>query len=69
MFITIKEESQEITPDQREKMYWDQLMFDSHRWVEYHKGYYKCEFCEASHTSSMPTNRGPMCKKNPYLKF
>lgn len=34
MFITIKEESQEITPDQREKMYWDQLMFDSHRWVE-----------------------------------
>jgi hypothetical protein len=67
MFICIEKDIVDITPEQKEKMYWDQLMFNSHRWVEYYEGYYKCEFCEASHTSSMPA-RGPMCKKNPHLK-
>jgi len=68
MFIPIKEVAQEITPDQREKMYWDRIIFDSHRWVEFSEGYFKCDFCGSLRTSSMPLS-GPMCKENPHLKF
>lgn len=68
MLIPIKEEILEISPEQQEKMYWDQIMFDSHRWVEFHKGYFTCDFCKSTRTSSMPVS-GPMCKENPHLKF
>ena len=52
MFIPIKEEILEITPEQQGKMYWDHIMFDSHRWVEFHKGYFTCDFCKSTRTSS-----------------
>lgn len=57
-----------ITPEQKEKIYWDTLKFDSHKWVEFERGYYECAFCKATHTSMMPINHHILCKENPHLK-
>lgn len=57
-----------FTLEQEEKNYWDKLKFDSHKWVEFHEGYYECDFCKAIHTSVMPINHSVLCKENPHLK-
>ena len=48
-------------------MYWAQLKYDSHKWIEYPKGYYKCEFCDSIHTSVRTVDTVNICKKNPNL--
>lgn len=68
MFLPIKEVVQEITPEQREKMYSDRIMFDSHRWVEFSGEYFTCDFCGSSRTSSMDISVS-ICKENSHLKF
>lgn len=57
-----------LTEEQIEQIYWDSYVFDSHRWVEYQKGYYQCSFCGAIHTSVMPSSVHRMCSQNPFLK-
>ncbi len=57
-----------LSEEEREKLYWDDLNFNSHRWVEYNKGYYKCSFCHNTHTSTMPTSQVSFCELNPYIK-
>ncbi len=63
----IKEAEVLLTEEQQELMYWEELKFNSHKWIEIHKGYYQCSFCEASHTSVMPINGKSLCKKNPFI--
>jgi hypothetical protein len=67
MNIPIKEDEIILTPEQQERMYWAQLKYDSHKWIEYHKGYYKCEFCDSIHTSMLSFENVNICKKNPNL--
>jgi hypothetical protein len=64
MIVPIKNENYIMTPEQEEQMFWDNIKFHSHRWVESSKGYYKCSFCGRLHTSVMPTNIHPLCEKN-----
>ena len=67
MNIPIKEDEIILTPEQQERMYWAQIKYDSHKWIEYHKGYYKCEFCDSIHTSMLSFENVNICKKNPNL--
>jgi len=67
MNVPIKEEEITLTPEQQERMYWTKIKYDSHKWIEYHKGYYKCEFCDSFHTSMLSLENVNICKKNPNL--
>jgi len=67
MNVPIKEDEIILTPEQQERMYWTQLKYDSHKWIEYHNGYYKCEFCDSTHTSVRTFDTVNICKKNPNL--
>lgn len=68
MFKPLKEQEIVFTEEQQEQMYWDNFNFESHRWVEFSKGYYECSFCKLIHTSTMPTNSKSFCQSNPYIK-
>lgn len=68
MIKPIKEPEVFLSEAEQEQMYWDELRFNSHRWIEIAKGYYQCYFCNASHTSAMPMNKKELCKDNPYIK-
>lgn len=57
----------DLTPEQKEQMYWDTWKFDSHKWYQYSKGYYTCQYCGSRTTSSMPTNLVNLCEKNPLI--
>jgi hypothetical protein len=67
MNIPIKEEKITLSPEQQERMYWAKIKYDSHKWIEYYKGYYKCEFCDSTHTSVLTFDTVNICKKNPNL--
>ena len=67
MNVPIKEDEIILTPEQQERMYWARIKYDSHKWIEYHKGYYKCEFCDLIHTSTLSFETVNICKKNPNL--
>ncbi len=67
MNVPIKEDEIILTPEQQERMYWAKIKYDSHKWIEYHKGYYKCEFCDLIHTSMLSFETVNICKKNPNL--
>jgi hypothetical protein len=67
MTVPLKEQEIILSIEQRERMYWDDIRFNSHRWVEYRKGYYECSFCNSIHTSTMPTNTHALCESNPHL--
>ena len=56
-----------LTPEQKEKMFWDDWKFGSHRWNEYHQGYFECEYCKTIFTSQMPLGTASLCKSNPYI--
>jgi hypothetical protein len=66
MFIPLKTPEIELTEEQKERMYWQQYVNDSHRWVEYHEGYYECSFCHI-HTTNMLPSVNFMCEKNPNI--
>ena len=68
MIINNKKEI-ELTKEEQEKLYWDNLNFDSHRWVEYDNinNYYKCSFCGITHTSSTPIGNKDLCERNPFI--
>jgi hypothetical protein len=68
MFKPLKEEEVVLTEEQQEQMYWDNFNFESHRWIEFNKGYYKCSFCNTFHSSIMPINAQSFCLSNPYIK-
>lgn len=68
MLLSIPQPQPLLTEEQQEKIYWDNLKFDSHKWVESVPGYYTCEFCNTSHTSLMPLGTHSLCSKNPHLK-
>lgn len=68
MTKALKEDEIVLTEEQQEQMYWSRYKFDSHRWVEYAKGYYQCSFCGRQHTSAMPINFASLCQSNPHLK-
>ena len=68
MFKPLIEEEIVLTEEQKEEMFWDTFNFESHRWVEYQKGYYRCSFCNTFHSSTMPTNAQSFCTKNPFIK-
>lgn len=55
------------TQEQNELEYWDDMRFNTHRWVELAKGYFQCSFCKVYHTSTTPINIHPICSKNDYL--
>ena len=67
MFIPIKEEFQ-ISEAESEKFYWNKLVWDTHKWIEHHKGYYTCAFCNATFTNMMPIDDNvKLCKDNPII--
>jgi hypothetical protein len=68
MVISIKPEV-EISKEEEERMYWERFNFDSHKWVEYHPNYFRCEFCELIHTSNISLDGFSICDKNPNLRF
>ncbi len=69
MIIPLKEsEPLVLTEEEKERHYWDLLKYESHRWVEFSKGYYKCSFCDAIHTSLMHLGKYKICPENPNLK-
>lgn len=68
MFIQLPEPQFNLTPEEKEKRYWDEWRFNSHRFVEYSKGYAECSFCGAIHTSTTPINNFPICPENPFVK-
>jgi hypothetical protein len=42
--------------------------WDSHSWVEYYPGYYKCEWCQRQHTSVQSVSKEyPLCLLNPCI--
>jgi len=67
MNIPIKEDEIIFTPEEKERIYWAQLKYDSHKWIEHIKGYYKCEFCDLTHNSMLSFENVNICKKNPNL--
>lgn len=68
MFIPIKEEFK-ISEIDAEKMYWNDWVWNSHKWIEHHKGYYTCEFCKQSFTNMIPIGDNvKMCQHNPIIK-
>lgn len=67
MIVPLETHEHYMTPEQKELMYWDELRFNTHRWVELAKGYFQCSFCEVYHTSTTPINIHPICSKNDYL--
>jgi hypothetical protein len=67
MNVPIKKEEILLTPEEEERRYWVMIKYDSHKWTEYHKGYYQCEFCDARHTSVLSIDHVNICKKNPNL--
>jgi hypothetical protein len=67
MIVSLQVPTYEISKEEQEKMYFDDLIFNTHKWVEYREGYYQCEFCEAIHTSNMPIQYKNICTKNPYI--
>jgi hypothetical protein len=43
--------------------------WDSHSWIEYYPGYYKCEWCGLLCTSLTPITKDyPICKSNPIIE-
>lgn len=60
-----------ITETVKEDMELMDWIWNSHWWIEYYSGYYKCKWCGVCHTSMMAiTIDFPLCSKNPcLLKF
>ena len=42
-------------------------VFNSHYWIEYYQGYYKCKWCDLFYASEMVINER-LCMKNPAVK-
>jgi hypothetical protein len=57
----------ELTQEQEEAMYWKQLRFNSHKWIEVRDNYYVCDFCGIIHSSQILLKL-PICEKNINLK-
>ena len=69
MFIPIKEEVFKISETDAEKMYWNEWIWNSHKWIEQHKGYYTCQFCNQSFTNIMPLGDNvKLCQQNQIIK-
>lgn len=66
MIKPLKKE-QGLTEGQVELLYWGELKFNSHKWVEFANGYYTCAFCNKTHTSVTPIGMYDLCDKNPHL--
>lgn len=67
MIVTNKSNEIALTPEQKERIYWDNWVFESHKWIEFHNGYYTCEFCNMIHTAMMPISNHNLCKNNPKI--
>ena len=68
MFIPIKEEVFKISETDAEKMYWNDWVWNSHKWIEHRRGYYTCAFCNSTFTNMMPIGDNvKLCKHNPIL--
>ncbi len=48
-------------------MYWRELRFNSHKWIEIRDNYYVCDFCGIIHSSQILLKL-PICEKNINLK-
>lgn len=58
----------ELTQEQKENIEWQSWVYNSHRWVEYEKGYYQCSFCGHNATNQMGVTSGVgLCKQNPEI--
>lgn len=68
MTIYLPDNIKQLTEEEQEKMYWEVWKNNSHRWVEYHRGYYQCSYCEICSTNLMPASAFGLCKENPFLK-
>jgi hypothetical protein len=61
--------TQQLTEVDIEKMQWHDYIWNSHKWIETHKGYYTCAFCRANWTSKMSIDENVrMCANNPYIR-
>jgi tRNA G26 N,N-dimethylase Trm1 len=69
MIIPIENTEIILTPEQKETHYWQNWIYNSHRWKEYEGGYYECSFCEKIHTSTTPLQYSKLCEKNPHLNI
>ena len=68
MFIPIRGVDLQISETDKEKMFWNEWVWNSHKWIEHHKGYYTCEFCNSTFTNMMPIGDDvKLCKHNPIL--
>ena len=44
-------------------------IFESHNWIEYKPGYYKCDWCGLGVTNTIGIGLDfPLCKSNPIIK-
>lgn len=68
MFFNLPDTTPPPSKEQIEQMQWETWRFESHRFVEYEKGYSKCSFCGVIHNSLMSINDFPLCKKNPMVE-
>jgi hypothetical protein len=66
MIIPLPQPEDEFSKEEQERLYWERFIDDSHRWVEFRKGYYQCSFCLAISTTTHPPYKF-MCEKNPFL--
>lgn len=67
MFIPLTEKMPELTEEQKEKMNWDNWVWNSHKWIEKERGYYTCDFCGNMTTNLMSLGSVGLCKKNPEI--
>lgn len=46
-----------------------QWVWNSHYWIEYAPGMYRCKWCEFTHTGHLPAGKNyPLCPCNPAIK-
>jgi hypothetical protein len=67
MIVPLQDTLREISKEEQEKMYFEDIIFNTHKWIEFHEGYYRCEFCAAHHTSVTPIHYTTICPENPYI--
>lgn len=68
MIVPLIDLIDEFEKKEQERKYFTDLIFNSHKWVEFREGLYKCEFCSAKHSSYIPFEYNYFCPSNPYIK-
>lgn len=67
MFRSLPRQMPVLTSEEKEKEELAMWAWNSHYWIEYQEGYYKCKYCGKHTTNTAGYINFTLCPKNPIV--